>query len=77
MNAFPEAGGAVYDELMKTFAETLGPERNEAYTALGASQVERVLGGFGAPQRTFFFQRGQPGTGRTPYSLREERKLPN
>jgi RNA polymerase sigma factor (sigma-70 family) len=55
VSPFAAEGGVVYDALMKSFADTLGPERNAAYVALGSSQVERALGQFGAAQRTVTF----------------------
>lgn len=55
VSPFAAEGGVVYDALMKSFADTLGPERNAAYVALGASQVERALGQLGAAQRTVTF----------------------
>lgn len=49
---FPDTGATVYDGFMKTFAQTLGPDRNAAFITLGQGQVERVFGEFGAIQRT-------------------------
>jgi len=50
---FPKEGGAAYDELMSSFAQTLGPERDAAFSSLGsAGQLEDDLDGFGAVQRT-------------------------
>jgi len=52
IKAFASAGGALYDDLIKSFAETLGPERNAAFLTLGADQVEKAFARFGAEDRT-------------------------
>lgn len=65
---FPTDGGKVYDEMMRAFAEVLGPERNDAYRTLAAEQLENSLGRFGAAERTYTFgydlseRPGQPYT---------------
>jgi hypothetical protein len=58
---FPEAGGAVYDAMLKTFADTLGSERYTAFLALGAEQVEKKLGRFGTTERTILLSRDTTG----------------
>jgi len=45
-------GVSVDDHLMDAFTETLGPDRNPSFLALGADQVERSLDSFGAEERT-------------------------
>lgn len=52
VNPFPTAGGAVYDALLASVAQTLGPERNAAFSASSTDELERELKGFGAEQRT-------------------------
>jgi hypothetical protein len=76
VRAFPESGGQLYDALLKTFAETLGPERYSAFLALGVEQVEKSLGRFGAPQRTITFSRVTAGDNSVHYSMRENLRLP-
>jgi hypothetical protein len=76
VKAFPESGGQLYDALLKTFAETLGPERYSAFLALGMEQVEKSLGRFGAPQRTITFSRTTAGDNSVHYSMRENLRLP-
>lgn len=76
VKAFPEAGGQLYDALLRTFAETLGPERYSAFLALGIEQVEKSLGRFGAPQRTITFSRMTTDDNSVHYSMREVSRLP-
>ncbi|HVU34723.1 MAG TPA: sigma-70 family RNA polymerase sigma factor [Opitutaceae bacterium] len=52
VQSFPEAGGKVYDALMKSFADTLGPDRNAAFLQLAATQVDQAFSRFGAVERT-------------------------
>lgn len=75
VKAFAEAGGAAYDEMMKTFAGTLGTERYAAFNALGASRVESALGSFGAVDRTVTFSMdpGRPEGRR--YEVRDNHKM--
>jgi hypothetical protein len=75
---FAKAGGAVYDELMKSFAQVLGPQRNAAYLTLGSEQVEKALAGFGGWERvvTFSYNPAAP-EGRPRYSVRDDRKDPS
>lgn len=68
---FVAAGSELYDGMMKSFAETLGPERATAFMALGSEQVENVLGRFGAAQRTVTFSY-DPAKGKAPYEMRDE-----
>jgi RNA polymerase sigma factor (sigma-70 family) len=77
VNAFPETGGAVYDSLVNSFAETLGPDRHEAFLTLGVEQVEKALGRFGTPQRAITLSR-QPSSpdGEPRYAISEQYKLP-
>jgi hypothetical protein len=74
--AFPAAGGQVYDAVLKTFADTLGPERYRAFVALGAEEMEKALGRFGTPQRTITFSRIVGADKVVRYAMREELKLP-
>ncbi len=76
VKAFPETGGQLYDALLKTFAETLGPERYNAFLALGVEQVEKSLGRFGAPQRTITFSRTVAADNSVSYAMHESLKLP-
>lgn len=52
IKAYPQSGGAVYDELMNSFSTTLGAERQKAFLALGSNELERALGFVGAADRT-------------------------
>lgn len=63
VKAFAAEGGEVYNELMRDFASTLGPERDEVYRSLGAEQVELALSRFGAAERTVTVSRKAPGEG--------------
>lgn len=71
---FPSAGGVVYDDLMKTFAATLGEERYSAFVALGAEQVERALANCGAQERTLRISH-DPRREKMPYVVRDEFKM--
>jgi hypothetical protein len=72
---FPEEGGAAYDELVKSFAETLGPERNVAFLTLGVQQVERAFSQFGAAQRTITISADVAPNGNIGYRVAEVQKL--
>jgi RNA polymerase sigma factor (sigma-70 family) len=76
VKAFPEAGGDVYDRMLQTFAETLGPERNNAFFTLGLEELEKTLGRFGTPQRTIKFSRTDATDGSVRYAMQEHLKLP-
>ena len=72
---FPQAGGAVYDELIKTFAETLGPDRQGAFLVLAASDMEKSLGGLGTSERSLTFSRANaPGSDR-PFTAKEYQSI--
>jgi RNA polymerase sigma factor (sigma-70 family) len=45
-------GSGLYDPLLSSFSQTLGPDRNAAFLTLGADQLERVFGHFGAENKT-------------------------
>ena len=67
----------VYDELMKGFAQTLGPDRNASFVKLGGEQVERALGRFGAPDYVYTFKsRPNPAPHGSTYEVSEQHKLP-
>jgi RNA polymerase sigma factor (sigma-70 family) len=70
LKSFPEAGGAVYDTLLKTFAATLGPERYNAFLALGAEQAEKELGRFGTAYATITVSRETATDGEVRYRIR-------
>ncbi len=72
---FAPAGGVLYDAVMNSFAQTLGSERNAAFLALGADQVENAMGRFGAAQRTVTFAY-DPQKTKSPYSVRDEVRAP-
>jgi len=76
---FPKEGGAAYDELMSSFAQTLGPERDAAFSSLGsAGQVEDDLGGFGAVQRTLTLSTSAAANGSgVDYQVEEEKQNGN
>jgi hypothetical protein len=54
---FPEAGGTAYDAMLKTFKDTLGAERYNAFLALGAEQAEKMFGRFGTSERAISLSR--------------------
>jgi RNA polymerase sigma factor (sigma-70 family) len=68
---FPEAGGKVYDAMLKTFAETLGPERYQAFVALGSEQTEKQLERFGTPQRQIVYSRETTPAGEIYYRIHD------
>jgi len=67
---FPAAGGAVYDAMLRTFADTLGSERYTAFLALGAEQAEKKLGRFGTAERTIQLSR-ESGDGDVRYRIND------
>jgi RNA polymerase sigma factor (sigma-70 family) len=71
MKAYPEAGGAVYDEMMKSFSTTLGAERQKAFLALASRDLERSLGYVGAADRTLTITPLENGT---KFDVREDHK---
>jgi RNA polymerase sigma factor (sigma-70 family) len=71
IKAYPQAGGAVYDDLMKSFSTTLGTERQKAFAALGASDLERSLGFVGAADRTLTITPVENGA---KFDVREDHK---
>jgi RNA polymerase sigma factor (sigma-70 family) len=73
---FPEEGGAVYDEMRQTFAETLGPERFEAFMALGAAGMESALRDFGITRITRVVSREVSKDGEMRYRLRSVTSAP-
>lgn len=75
IKSFAVEGGAVYDQLMKGFAQTLGADRNAAFVKLGSEQVERALGRFGAPDYVYTFKSRPTPDGRS-FEVSEKHKLP-
>jgi hypothetical protein len=73
---FPEAGGAAYDALVKSFADTLGADRHAAFLGLGVEQVEKTLCRFGAAQRTTTISQNVAADGKAYYTVLEAHKLP-
>lgn len=67
---FPAEGGPVYDEVMRGFAETRGPERHAAFVTLAGDELERALGVYGDVQRTVTFTR-QPDSMHSRYLARD------
>ena len=72
---FPQAGGAVYDELIKQFAEKLGPDRQSAFLVLAASQMEKSLGGLGTSERNLTFSRSNDPGRERPFTARESQRI--
>ena len=70
MKPYPEAGGATYDAMLKSFAETLGQERYNAFLALGAEQAEKTLGRFGTAERVVTVSREVDASGDVRYRIR-------
>jgi len=71
---FAEAGARIYDELMQTFAATLGEARYRGFIELGGEGVERSLQHFGAQERTLRFSY-DPGRPNSPYLVRDDFKI--
>ncbi len=67
---FPETGGAVYDAMLKTFGEILGPDRQQAFVALGVEQSENLLGHFGVSHATMAISRETGASGEARYRLK-------
>ena len=76
MRPFPQAGGAVYDEMIKAFAETLGPDRQSAFLSLAAKEVEKSLGWFGTAERALTFSQAATPSGETQFNVQAQHKLP-
>lgn len=76
MRPFPQAGGAVYDEMIKAFAETLGPDRQSAFLTLAAKEVEKSLGWFGTAERALTFSQAATPSGETQFNVQAQHKLP-
>jgi len=72
---FPAAGGPVYDELMASISQALGPDRNEAFMTICADQVEKALGSFGATERKVTIT-SQPDSKHSRYLATDERIAP-
>jgi hypothetical protein len=75
-----DAGSSIKEGLMDAFAQTLGPDRNEAFVALqsnGPNQLSNALGGFGTQQRTITLSRTtSPDGSRQMISVRDEQRSP-
>jgi hypothetical protein len=75
-----DAGSSIKEGLMEAFAQTLGPDRNEAFVALqgnGLNQLSGALGGFGTQQRTITLSRTtSPDGSRQMISVRDEQRSP-
>ncbi len=76
IRSFAQTGGAVYDGLLKSFAETLGPDRQNAFLVLGAKEIEKALGWFGTAERTFTFSPTASNSGDTKFNVTEQHRLP-
>jgi hypothetical protein len=72
-----EGGADIYDGVMDAFARSLGPERNQAFVTLQASQLSNALSGFGAERRTVTITRESRPNGESQLSIRDERKGTN
>ena len=59
---FPQAGGAVYDDLMGSIGSQLGPDRTAAFSQLSADSLDDEFGAFGAAQRTLTLTRDPAST---------------
>jgi hypothetical protein len=66
---FPIEGAGLYDEMMHTFADVLGPERNDAFLKIGAEHVEVSLGRFGTAERNYTFSYDPTEPSGQPYFL--------
>jgi len=71
---FTEGGRMVYDELMQTFAPTLGEARYRGFVDLGGEALERSLHNFGAQERTLRFSY-DPSRPNSPYLVRDDFKI--
>ena len=67
-------GSAVADSLLDEFGRVLGPERAEAFKALGIKQVEQAFNQFGAEIRTISLTRTIAGDGTKTYDLEDRHK---
>lgn len=65
-------GASVYNSLLDTYRQTLGPERYRYFSQLAGDQFEQGLGYFGAQERTIVIKRnpaGSPG-----FTFKEDNK---
>jgi hypothetical protein len=72
-----DGGSDVYDHLMDSFAQTLGPERNAAFLALNPEQLGTELSAFGGEKRTITLSRELTENGEPRIAVRDERKTPH
>jgi hypothetical protein len=70
-------GVEIYDALMDSFAQTLGPERNALFVELQADQLSQAFNSFGAEMRTVNLSRGKVSDGEFMIHLNETRKGKN
>jgi signal transduction histidine kinase len=75
IRAFPQAGAAIHDELMRAFSETLGAERQGIFLAMAAHDLEQSLGGLGTFERNFVFSRNNSRGGNRPFSVEESQTM--
>lgn len=75
--SFAQSGGVVYDEFIKSFAETLGPERQSSFLTLGGKNVEKALGWFGAAEQTLTISQTTGPDGVAKFTVRQTHRLPN
>ncbi len=61
-----EGGAEIYDEVLDTFAQTLGPERFAVFLPMTSNQLGASFGQFGAEQRTVTVTREVLSGDKTP-----------
>lgn len=61
VNAFPETGGAAYDQLHDQFRNTLGADRYAAMNAISGRALDMSFSNFGAENRTVTISREEDG----------------
>jgi hypothetical protein len=71
--AFPGEGGKLYDELMATYASTLGAERNELVQQLIGADFGGSFHGFGLEKREITIERAPPDSNFTRYVVTDVR----
>ena len=71
-----EGGAEIYDAVLDAFAQTLGPERNAAFLAMGADQLGGAFGQFGAEERSVTVTREiSPGDKAPMFIVQDQRKF--
>lgn len=72
---FPEQGAGLYDQLFRSFEQTLGPERHAALSVLAGSQVEEAFELFGAQARSVAVSKAVREDGGNTFFVSERQEM--